>query len=1455
MGRELVANTAAPAVSGSTIVGGSLSVSNGSWSGKPVAYRYQWESCNTSGAECALIAGATNETYTPLVANVGHTLVALVTATNGSGSTVKASLATSTVTNPAVFSSAIGSSGSGAGQLEEPTAVALASSGNVWVADGSNHRIELFSPSGSFIETVGWGVSNGKSELQTCTSACKAGLTGFEPGELSDPEGIVVNQSTGNIYVADHADSRIEEFSSSGGYVTAFGSSGSGKLKEPHGITLDSSGNVWAADTNNCRVVEYGGSGTFMKAIGECGKGHLQFEGTFDIAFEGGMLYVTDIENERVQEITPSGTWLAEFGKGGSGPGEFSYPWAIATDPLTSNLYVTSYRSAQVEGFTPEGKFVEEFGHFGSEREETEFPSGLAINSNGTIYVADEGNNRVDVWAPSQLSQEPVQPAPSASGSTTTVEYQVPLSGGGAPAMSETEVAKWGQKDIPAEATAIFPPDEQQSWPASNYRRASIFYTDKNEHTVNVETPGEAVTTAEYEGHGNTTRTLSADNRASALKEAKSKESAEPLYTENKYNTEGTQLESTLGPEHKIKLPSGSEVQARKQVKYSYEKEAPSGGPYHLVTETTEAALVAGKQEDERKITTSYSGQENLGWKLHQPTSRVVAPAGMKLTYKSVFSPTNGSQVEAITPDATPQISEFPASVESFPRAITVGPEKNLWFTEAAAGKVGKSTTAGAINEYTAEKDEPAGITAGPDGNLWFVEHKAAHVDRITSSGTLTKFTLSKNGAGNTGIAVGADENLWITEGESNYIAKINTKAEPQAEYKLPASSRPSGITLGPDKNLWFTDEGTGYISKITTSGTITETKLPTGSQPNSITPGPDGNLWFSDYGTNKIGKISTAGTVLAEYSLPTESRPEGIAAGPEGDLWYVDNGTSKIGRITTSGTIVEWTLPSSSMPTAITAGPNGNMWFTESGTSKIGEMTPSTGEGHTSQTIDYTPKTEASVAICQNHPEWANLPCEITPKTQPGTPGLPALPVTTLTYNYWLEPLVTKSTSGEGAEQATRTATDSYDTAGRLTAKETTSSAGTALPKVNYAYSAITGLPTTETTGSGSSEQKISTEYNPRGTITAYTDAGGKTTTYEHEAEGDERLIKTADEKGNQTLVYNETTGAITSLKDSGAGTFTATYDPELNRLSETMPHGLTATVSRNSVGETVAVEYAKEAHQWYFDDATPSIHGQWLSQTSTLGVDSYGYNEAGWLTQAQETPTGKGCATRLYSYDADQNRTSTTRRPPAGGGACATEGGEIEAHVYDPADRLIDHGISYEPFGETRALPAGDAGGAELTSGFYADGQLARQEQAGQSNAYELDPARRTSETIATGHMTATASMQYDGPEGTPAWIAYTSGEWTRNIFGISGSLAATQNDTETPTLQIANLHGDIIATVPDSETATKMQAPQSKQPSTAYQPCPNHRNTPGSEPPPYEPNYPPASSTWAHALTCPS
>ena len=93
-------DTEAPQLSGSPVVGARMAVSNGKWSNSPVVYGYRWEDCNASGEACTLIPGADNANYTPVEGDVGHKLVTLVTATNGAGSVVAASAASSEVQNP-----------------------------------------------------------------------------------------------------------------------------------------------------------------------------------------------------------------------------------------------------------------------------------------------------------------------------------------------------------------------------------------------------------------------------------------------------------------------------------------------------------------------------------------------------------------------------------------------------------------------------------------------------------------------------------------------------------------------------------------------------------------------------------------------------------------------------------------------------------------------------------------------------------------------------------------------------------------------------------------------------------------------------------------------------------------------------------------------------------------------------------------------------------------------------------------------------------------------------------------------------------------------------------------------------------------------------------------------------------------------------------------------------------
>jgi subtilisin family serine protease len=90
-------NTAPPAVSGTAQDGQTLTASAGTWSGSPTAYAYQWQRCDSSGATCSAIAGATDSSYVAASADVGWALRVTVTATNAVGSSAAQSAATNPV--------------------------------------------------------------------------------------------------------------------------------------------------------------------------------------------------------------------------------------------------------------------------------------------------------------------------------------------------------------------------------------------------------------------------------------------------------------------------------------------------------------------------------------------------------------------------------------------------------------------------------------------------------------------------------------------------------------------------------------------------------------------------------------------------------------------------------------------------------------------------------------------------------------------------------------------------------------------------------------------------------------------------------------------------------------------------------------------------------------------------------------------------------------------------------------------------------------------------------------------------------------------------------------------------------------------------------------------------------------------------------------------------------------
>lgn len=125
------------------------------------------------------------------------------------------------------FLGAFGSTGTGKGQFQNPRGVAIdQATGAVYVTDQTNRRVQKFSATGTFERMWGWGVLNGAAEFQICTSAqtCQAGANGNGAGAFGSTfESFAIEPVTGDVYVGDATNRRIQVFDSSGNFLRAMG--------------------------------------------------------------------------------------------------------------------------------------------------------------------------------------------------------------------------------------------------------------------------------------------------------------------------------------------------------------------------------------------------------------------------------------------------------------------------------------------------------------------------------------------------------------------------------------------------------------------------------------------------------------------------------------------------------------------------------------------------------------------------------------------------------------------------------------------------------------------------------------------------------------------------------------------------------------------------------------------------------------------------------------------------------------------------------------------------------------------------------------------------------------------------------------------------------------------------------------------------------------------------------
>jgi RHS repeat-associated protein len=1283
----------------------------------------------------------------------------------------------------------------GSAEMNDPVAVTLDGSGNLYIADADNSRIREVNASTDDISTYA-------GDGYTMATAGDGGPA--TQGGLNDPMQEAFD-ARGDVYIADAANNRIQEIASyshtqygiamTAGDVYTIAGQADGQagcqcdggpataafLDHPTGIAVDPAGDLFIADSGNNRIQEvpnvgglqWGQSMTagdmYTIAGNQYGtEGYTGDGGPASAALLGnpvalaldtaGDIYIADTWNNRIQEM---------YASGGQNWGNTGW--------TAGDIYTVAGSATAAQGDSGDGG--------AATSALLNAPTGVFTDAAGDLFIADMGNNRIREVPPT---------SGTSYGQTMTAASIYTIAGG-----------TWGTPGDGGPATA-----------------ASIEYPQ----SIAVDSSGDVY----YADSGN--------NRIQEIAAANGTQWGQSMTADNLYTVAGSAA-GTSGNAGDGALATAALMANTESISLDPE------GDLYITDNTNDTirevaaaipAAIPPAPGQTSSLALAPTGNAPAGLTITQPDGAQVtfwAQTGgscaspyvatgsyciLPQNQGATLSYNSGTQIYTFSAAPGSGSYTYTSSGQLTSQTDTAGDTLNVTYHTPAPGAGQCPSTASSCNTVTSASGRALviGLNAGglvttvtdPMGRTWTYAYTGSDLTSVTDP--LADKTTYTYGAGTTGNPLLANDLLTITSPNAqpggpdagnatvnvyNPSGQVTTQTDPMGHtttlsYTAMNTATGTGIVTvaDPDGNTAIYDYTQGALAATSewTGTTLTSEQDDTPDTTASTTANPSGGTMLDTTTTNGDGDTSSY-TYNSSGSTTSVTAPDGVGSqtGITTTQYTTLNDDSCDGTTEAStscsssetgpspvapGGVV--TPPSSAPPEGVTYtlyDTDGNQLYQATG------VYSPTGTYQYSQTT-YQLFKGNSVTLGST-----NITCTYTPPSQ----SLPCVRinadgvVTQLEYNAQGDLISSATPDGNGSQIATTT--DDYDADGEQTSEV---------------------APDGNLSGANAGNYTTVTVYNADGQQISATQAGGsaatftpRVTAYGYDADGNQTTVK--DPRGyTTTTTYNADDEPTLVTDPDGNATLTC-YDGDHNTTQTVPPPGVAAnSLAPASCPVSYPAGYAdrlaSDATTWTFD-----ANGHQTETTTPAPAGQTGY----------ETTT--------FTYDADGNLTKTTG-PPASNAQNAPN--EVTYNSYNSADELATqttgYGTSaasttsycYDPNGDQTAIVAPDgntSATAECETSFpWVISASAYPTQAAYQTTESYDSSSElvstTSPATSAAPLGATTSYTYDAagnkltstdpnnvtttwtytPVGRPATISYSGS----SAHSVSYSYDASGNKT---------------------------------------------------------------------------